>query len=182
VKDPLINPTWKEMVDEEPLIAFSWYLAGRKNCLMDLGDEIIGNLDAAFADCPVDGGRVARAEQLTWLWVLGAYEVIRTMSQADQCFAPELATALGALKCKLARARIPAAKMERPRKREPVPSDRSPADWDHAGRDLFVGDPTSLRMSARQLVSEFRELVASIKPADIVKRHEESFGGSKSSA
>ena len=61
-KDVLINPTWEQVVEREPVIAFSFYLSGRVNVLLDLADEIIDNLDQGFSGPVVDGNRVDRAE------------------------------------------------------------------------------------------------------------------------
>lgn len=42
-RETLFNPTWEEMVEREPLLAFSFYLSGRVNVLLDLGDEIVAS-------------------------------------------------------------------------------------------------------------------------------------------
>jgi hypothetical protein len=86
VRDVLINPTWEQVVERDPLIAFSFYLSGRKNVLLAIADEIIENLDQAFYGPLVNGGKLERAESLFWLWTLGAYEIVRTMCQAQSCF------------------------------------------------------------------------------------------------
>src|ERR1017187_2654646 len=86
----LINPSEEESVEREPLIAFSFYLSGRVAVLCSFADEIIGSLDQGFSGECVDGDRVGRAESLMWLWLLGAYEVVRTMHQAKQCFSKKL--------------------------------------------------------------------------------------------
>jgi hypothetical protein len=82
----LLNPTGDQMVERDPLIAFSWYLSGRKNVLLAIAAEIVENLDQACSGPVVDGGRFERAESLMWLWTLGAYEVVRAMCQAKSCF------------------------------------------------------------------------------------------------
>jgi hypothetical protein len=38
------------MLDREPLLGFSHYLAGRVNVLLGIADEIEQNLDQGFAD------------------------------------------------------------------------------------------------------------------------------------
>lgn len=83
IEETLINPTWEQIVERDPLIAFSFYLSGRKNVLFTIADEIIENLDQGFAETVVDGGRLERAESLMWLWTFGAYEVVRTMCQSS---------------------------------------------------------------------------------------------------
>jgi hypothetical protein len=172
---PLVNPTWEEMVEKDPLIAFSWYLSGRVRCVVELGTEVLVNLDAAHVGDGLDGGSFARAEMMMWFWVLGAYEVVRTMCQAKGSFRSELMQKLTKLKKELSRARMPAAKMEVPGKRKPVTSNRSPAVWDLPNRDLLIGDSTTEMISTRGLLKQFENVISSITPADILSRHEESY-------
>jgi hypothetical protein len=96
--DVLENPTWDEVVDREPLLAFSFYLAGRINVLLSLADEIEENLDQGFSGSIVLADRIERSESLMWLWILGAYEVVRTMCQAKCCFSSKLQQELMLLK------------------------------------------------------------------------------------
>ena len=76
-KGVLINPTWEQIVEHDPLIAFSHYLSGRVHVLFAVADEIVENLDHGFSRQPIDGARIELAESLMWLWTLGAYEVVR---------------------------------------------------------------------------------------------------------
>ena len=57
-QQPLVNPTWTQIVEREPLISFSHYLSGRVNVLRSFADEIIENLDKGFSGQCVDGGRL----------------------------------------------------------------------------------------------------------------------------
>jgi hypothetical protein len=173
----LVNPTWAQTVEREPLIAFSHYLSGRVNVLCSFADEIIENLDQGFSES-VDGGQVERAESLMWFWVLGAYEVVRTMHQAKECFSERLVLDLSGLKKTLATVRMPAAKMEKPGKRAAVTSNRSPAGWDVASRDLFVNDPEKgPDVSARWILSEFDRVFSSITKSDVLANHEATYDG-----
>ena len=172
---PLINPTWEEIVARDPLVSFSWYLSGRKNVLLHFGDEILANLDAGFHESQVKMNSVDRVESLMWLWILGAYEIIRTMHQARSCFAPRVHRPLADLKAKLAAVRMPAAKMEKRGKNEPVTSNRSPCDMDLASKDILLGDPEAPIVSARDLIQEFRLLVDPLVPADILHGHEDAY-------
>lgn len=172
----LIDPTWAQIVEREPLIAFSHYLSGRVNVLCSFADEIIENLDSGFSSECIDAGQVGRAESLMWLWLLGAYEVVRTMHQAKECFSERLAQDLGSLKRTLAVVRMPAAKMEKPGKKAAVTSNRSPAGWDVENRDLFVNDPEEVPViSARWMLSEFDRVFSSITKSDVLARHEEAY-------
>ena len=174
----LVNPTWAQTVEREPLIAFSHYLSGRVNVLSSFADEVIENLDKGFSGQCVDGGRVERAESLMWFWSLGAYEVMRTMHQSKECFSDRLVQDLSGLKKTLADVRMPAAKMEKPGKRAAVTSNRSPAGWDVENRDLLVNDPEeSPDISARWMLSEFDRVFSSITKSDVLAHHEEAYTG-----
>lgn len=175
-KEPLINPTWEQIVEREPLMAFSHYLSGRVNVLLALQDEILGHLDQGFSATCVDGGRVELAESLMWLWMLGAYEIVRTMCQARICFSERALNEMAQLKKVLSVVRMPAAKMEKAGKKEPVTSDRSPAGWDVANRDLLVNDPEETQdISARFILTEFERVFSSITKHDVLARHEEAY-------
>jgi hypothetical protein len=154
----------------EPLAAFSRYLAGRHQVLLAIADEIVGHLDAATR---------SRASDLMWLWTLGAYEVVRTMCQARDCFAPEFYRGLADLKLELERVRVASTKMERinyDRRARAVPigSDRAPDEWDAAALDLLVGDPAH-PASARRLLAAYRRVLGSLTAADVRMRHEDAF-------
>ncbi|WP_074766556.1 hypothetical protein [Magnetospirillum fulvum] len=180
-RETLFNPTWEEMVESDPLLAFSFYLSGRVNVLLDLGDDIVALLDEGFAaDCAY-ADKIERASTIMWLWTLGAFEVVRTICQASSCFSPSAQTKFKSLKKSLSMARMPAAKMEIPGKKAPVSSDRSPDGWDVDGKDLLVGDPMALpHISARTLLKEFGDVFASLSKADVLGRHENSYSGSHS--
>ena len=174
-KNVLVNPTWEQIVERDPLISFSHYLSGRVHVLLAIADEITENLDGGFSGQIVDGGQVGRAESLMWLWTLGAYEVVRTMCQAKTCFTQPTFDELNQLKKLLSMVRMPAAKMEKPGVKIPVSSNRSPAGWDVSRRDLLVNDPESTNIFARELLAEFERVFSSIKAADILGRHEEAY-------
>jgi hypothetical protein len=174
----LVNPTWEQIVERDPLIVFSNYLCGRVHVLLAVGDEIIENLDHGFLGKSVKGGRVERADSLMWLWILGAYEVVRTMCQAKTCFSERAMSQLTQLKSTLAAVRMPAAKMEKAGEKIPVTSSRSPSGWDVANRDLLVSDPDSKPdVSARFLLLEFDRVFSSITKDDVLGGHEESYPG-----
>jgi hypothetical protein len=171
----LINPTWEQIVERDPTIAFSFYLSGRKNVLLALADEITENLDQAYSGTVMDGGRLQRAESLMWLWTLGAYEVVRTMCQAKSCFSPRVLDRLTQLKKNLSTVRMPAAKMEKPGSKAPVTSNRSPSGVDVPNRDLLVNDPLMPNISARFVLKEFGRVFSSITKDDVLGGHEASY-------
>lgn len=74
-----------EFDSQFPLAKYSFYALGRVQVLMGVREEIIKELDLAYqTPKTLLAEHVIRAESLSWLWVLGAYEVVRTMSQAKQ--------------------------------------------------------------------------------------------------
>jgi hypothetical protein len=71
---------------------------------------------------------------------------------------------------------MPASKMEKPGKKIPVTSNRSPSGWDIKNGDLFINDPDSTPdISARFILAEFDRVLSSITKDDILGHHEESY-------
>ncbi|HZF13179.1 MAG TPA: hypothetical protein VFE33_30680 [Thermoanaerobaculia bacterium] len=167
-----------------PLWGFSPYLWGRIRVLLALSQEILADLDCAFSsDLRME--ELARAEANLWLWCLGAYEMVRTMTQeqALACFSLRLREPLRELKRQLKEVRMPAAKMELKRSKgsrfgPPVTSCRAPADIDVESMDLLVGDPDR-PVSGRSLLSRFGTVLASIEPEDVIDRHESGYDARK---
>ena len=171
----LINPTEVEILAREPLIAFSFYLSGRNNLLLSVSDEIIENLDKGFTNNPIDSSPIGHASTLMWFWTLGAYEVIRTMCQAKECFSENFYEKISDLKNDLANARMPSSKMEKKGKKGiPVCSNRSPDGWDMPNKDLLVGDPEN-PISGRMLLEKYDNVLSSLTIEDIKARHEHAY-------
>jgi hypothetical protein len=173
-KECLENPTEEEMFTREPLMAFSFYLSGRNNVLLYLSDEIIENLDNGFIGPTIKAGFIDRASTLLWLWTLGAYEVIRTISQAKDCFSDSFIEKVNELKKQLAIVRMPNAKMEEQGKKNPVNSNRSPDGWDVTNKDLLVGSPAN-PISGRYLLDIYEKTISSLTLVDVRKHHQESY-------
>lgn len=101
----------REMVAKDPLIKFSHYTVFHVNYLRDLGGEI--NLKTDEFSCNIiDAKEFNNCYGKFWLWVLGAYEVIRTLDQNKVCFASSLQTRISEQKFVLAEIRMPFAKLE----------------------------------------------------------------------
>lgn len=164
-----------------PLTTFSFYLSGRNQVLLALAEEIVNNLDACVSSAGAfPSGPRTRASDLMWLWTLGAYEVIRTMCQAKECFSARFYRAIADLKVELERVRIPNTKMERLKydrkdRTIPVSSNREPDAWDDSRKDLLVGDPAAA-VSARMLLGKYARVVSSLTAEDVITSHEASFG------
>lgn len=163
-----------------PLARFSQYLSGRAQALVSLSASLSRELDACFSsDAEKKHEARTRVSTLLWLWVLGAYEVVRTMCQARPCFSPRAFKELTALKGQLEKVRVADAKMEkinynRREKTLPITSDRRGDEWDEAARDVLIGDPSS-PTSGRFLLARFPSVVNSISAEEILMSHEASF-------
>ena len=163
-----------EFDSQFPLAKYSFYALGRVQVLMSVREEIIKELDLAFQDQKLLSEHLIRAESLSWLWVLGAYEVVRTMSQAKQCFSERAQSALSGIKKELSKVRMPSAKMEQQGRYVAVPSRRSPAALVVQEHDLLIGDPSSPH-SLRWLLDQFAQVFTSFEAADILDSHESAY-------
>lgn len=173
----LINPTREEILEREPLIAFSFYLSDKNSLLLNLSDEILENLDKGFGD-KIDTKLIGDASSWTWFWTLGAYEIVRTISQAKECFSEKFITKINELKKQLAVVRMPSAKMEEQGENKPVNSNRSPDGWDIENKDLLIGSPENPK-SARHLIELYDKTLCSLNPEDVIKHHQESYNNAK---
>ncbi len=140
-----------------------------------MSDEIIKKLDKGFKDGKsVDCSIIGDASFLMWLWTLGAYEIVRTISQAKKCFNPEFIKKINRLKQELAVVRMPNSKMEKKGEIKPVNSNRSPDGWDIESKDLLIGDPENFR-SARMLIELYDKTICSIDVSDVLAKHKDSY-------
>jgi hypothetical protein len=169
----LINPTLEQSLEREPLLAFSFILSIRNNQLSTVADEVLELLDSGISEEFINGGEVTKAGILMWLWTLGAYEVVRTMCQANNSFSTEYMERLYPLKKKLAKIRMPDSKMEKQGKSQPVCSNRSPWCEVPESSDLLIGDPEDA-YSARKIIDEYFSIIYSLTPEDVIGSHEES--------
>jgi len=176
IKNCLINPSEEDLLVRDPLMAFSFYLSGRNNILLNTGDEIIELLNEGFTGKSIiKGDKIQQAETLMWFWILGAYEVIRTMCQARQCFSADFYRKISSLKKDLGEVRMPASKMEKQGKQVPVSSNRSPSGWEVEHKDLLVNDPSDKAFSAQALIGGYDLIISSLTVKDVLKKHSESY-------
>jgi len=170
----LTNPSWEQEVEREPLLAFSFILSTRNNQLSTIADEILELLETAISEEIVDGSKITKAGILMWLWTLGAYEIVRTMCQASDCFSTEYLEKLLPIKKRLAKVRMPDSKMEIQGKKQPVNSNRSPWCYVLESNDLLIGDPEEAD-SAREIIDLYFSAIYSLTPKDVVLQHAESY-------
>ena len=167
----LFNPTEEEMLNREPLLNYSFYLSSKNILLLNTIDTILENLDMGFSESSTNGDFISDASILTWFWTLGAYEIVRTMSETKDCFSKRINTKLNHLKTILAKARMPSSKMEKKGKKIAVNSNRSFVHWDVKNKDLLIGDPDD-PVSARYMFKYYDNTLSSITINDVIKKHE----------
>ena len=162
----------RRLLRENPLIAFSVYTHIQADITRGLGRDVARTLDAAFGQqTSVDGGAFNRAYGQFWLWVLAAYEVVRTMSQWKACFSDRFAAKLATFKKHVAELRIPFAKQEYAgRHGKPIEAEASVYSVDAGAKDIKFEVKGHI-ISARSLLAEFEDLVATVEPTDVLHRH-----------
>jgi hypothetical protein len=172
----------KQLLAESPLVAFSVYTHIQAGVVRSLGNDVLTTLNVAIA--PVESGGdstlINRAYGQFWLWVLAAYEIVRTMSQVRGCFSEPTAGSILAFKQHIAVLRIPfakqtyaftkqeyAAKSKTPTR---IGTDASISGFDVKTRDILF-DVRGTKFSARKLVNDFDALIQSIKLEDVQHPH-----------
>jgi hypothetical protein len=170
----LNNPTENERLDREPFLAFSFYLSSQNNILLGTIDTINEKLNNGFSSKSIKADCISDASVLLWFWSLAAYEVVRTMCQAKECFSAEFYKKIEGLKNDLSKVRMPTAKMEKQGKKIPVLSNRSPDGWDYANKDLLIGDPDDC-VSGRWLMNRYDTVMSFVKIQDIKGHHAVSY-------
>lgn len=168
-----VNPVVERMLDENPLIQFSVYTDIQNKIVLDLGQSVLEALMAGIAKdestghISCDWPLANRAYGEFWLWILGAYEIVRTMCQAGSCFTPQFARKLVRLKKRLATIRMPFAKQE------------LAGDNGHVTGELSItevqADPPDLQfeierqaVSVRGIINEYAGVFCNITRADIL--------------
>ena len=180
-----LTATWDELLLRHPLVAFSIYTDIQSRTIRELGNEILSCLESGITPSndpskpgTCDGDVLSRGYPKFWLWVLGAYEVVRTMCQAEQCFSTELVTELRQLKRQLATIRMPFAKQELPGQRFPTYYEPSITGIRDSPADLRF-QVKGQEISARELISEFERVFGKIRRADVIDEHRSSYGSGK---
>lgn len=168
-----------EAMKQSPLVQFSVYTHLQVEIVDDLGSQILEALDAMFTvtdagQQQVDAQAFRRVYGMYWLWILGAYEVTRTMCQARTCFSEEARVELSAIKTSISGLRMAFAKQEIKGQKTAIGGEASVSRWDHARKDLgFHIDGGQVSM--RETVEGFRKRMKSIKWDDVTNDHRSAY-------
>ncbi|MFL5329827.1 MAG: hypothetical protein ACJ8C4_13030 [Gemmataceae bacterium] len=175
------NELIEDMLNKNPMSTFSVYTDIQSRAVRSLAHEILACFESGIvSDDGTGKGTVCGGDVINrgygqfWLWVLGAYEIVRTMDQAKQCFSPRVAGELNVLKRRLAVIRMPFAKQELPGKSLPVRGEPSIYGIGDSPSDLRFNVEGQV-ISARDLIGEFLRVMGGITRADILADHRTSY-------
>lgn len=170
------------LLEQTPLVKFSVYTQIQSETISGLGQEILHTLDSAIRNQPgtaagieCNGSSIKHVYGQFWLWVLGAYEIVRTMERAGKCFSPALRDRLQGLKKELALIRMPFAKQELPGKKVAVEGEPSICDVTETPPDLKFAIREKA-ISVRQLIEKFEQVFSGIGPPDVLADHRTAYG------
>lgn len=163
-----------ELLKQNPEFHFSTYTHLQVLTVRKLGQAINKQLDTMLATEDVVDGDINEVYGQFWLWVIGSYEIIRTMSQAKKCFSTNLNTSLASVKANLSKIRMPFAKQEYKGKSKPIRNEASISSFNHKTRDFAfsIGDD---QIWARDLIGEFDNIFKNMEAKDIVGDHRSSY-------
>lgn len=139
-----------------------------------MGDEIGALFDSLFLSAPgetdqIDARSFIRAQDLFWFWVLGAFEVVRTMSTGKNCFSERIAEQLKTLRTELALVRAPFAKQRFAGERTLSSFALSVVRFDRDPNSL-VFRIKDVEVSGRKMIERFEEVVTGISLDDVKNR------------
>jgi hypothetical protein len=151
--------------EDSPLLDFSFYTDGQATYIIKLGNRLIGEMQKWDSTLY----QFNEVYYQYWLWVLGAYEIVRHMSESrySDSFSPQLKTAIEDLKPYLTEIRIPFAKQELAKKKNSSAiTELSVVGTDKDMTFIIKG----IEYSAIESINKFRSFVEAINQSDILKR------------
>ena len=144
----------EKLYREKPLALFSIYTQVQADYLVKQGNTLCDKLDGYDKDIVDFNDTYGQF----WLWVLGAYEVIRTLDQQSESFDPGFAKNLKEIKIFLAEVRMPFAKQEYRGNGGTIRGDLSVVGFEQDMKFEIAGNP----VSSREVIIQFTDFVESI--------------------
>jgi hypothetical protein len=150
------------MFEKSPLLAFSFATAGQASYLIELGVDLC----SVMSEWTDEISNINDVYYKYWLWLLGAYEIVRTMDENKACFAEGRHDDIKALKIHLAEMRIPFAKQQLRGNSNPATKELSVCVIDND-----IGFEIKGRIfSAVDTIEMFKEFVLSIQLEHVIAR------------
>jgi hypothetical protein len=164
----------EEIFKANPLLKFSQYTQIQRDILGKVGKEIERILDSCIGNDGYDAAELHRAYGFFWLWVLGAFEVTRTMASAKKCFKPNVLRSVLDFKEQLVILRAPFSKQELRGRRTPVFGELNIYGIDPERKD-FSFEIEGKVIYVREVMAEFEKLMESINIDDVLMSHSSSY-------
>lgn len=162
--------TRNDIHDEYPLLKFSNYIYYQSTAVLRLGDEIINLLDSAFEDETINADWY-KAYNKFWFWVLGSYEILRTMDQhSSECFIEAKRKEIKEHKIRIAELRISFTKLEIRGKKKKVTNENSVNHFDYENSDLWFRVENKT-IKVREEIKAFSDFINSISSNDIINSY-----------
>lgn len=160
-----------EFLDQYPLQIFSLYSYIQAEAVISLGEEIVQYFDESITSDPKSHTFQQLFYGKIWFWTIGAFEVVRTMSDRkwETSWDPIKLEEIKDFKKKIADIRVPFTKQEtRKSPIRAVNSENSISGIDFENKSyLFQSEGNEFNI--RLLIREFEGLIRSIKVSDIKK-------------
>lgn len=147
---------------------FSTYSQVQVDALRRLSAEIRELLDSSISERAIDTAGFQRTYGLFWLWVLGAYEMTRTLSEYKKCFSERFQAEIAKFKGSISVLRIPFAKQQfQGRDKCPIGVEASVYGFDSTKKDLsFQIDGREIWV--RSMLDQFDSFIGVVTIADVL--------------
>ena len=162
------DPSFNNYLQEKPLINFSLYTSLQVDTIVEFGKKITDQFDSTISlpnrvdmSSPDIYGQV-------WLWVIGTYEIIRTMAEPNfkNSWNEDTYSRINDYKMKLSGLRVPFAKQQLRRKPDAVQHECSIYSIDFENKSyIYMAEGKTYNI--RTMINEFNELIKSITTEDI---------------
>ncbi|WP_299555475.1 hypothetical protein [uncultured Tateyamaria sp.] len=164
----MVTSALSDILEENPLLGFSIYTSTQ---VQALGRKAVELKEIAASWGPDESGSLVIHDFTDyydnfWFWVLGAFEVIRTLDQHSDCFREKKMEELREIKRELKRVRIPFAKQELANNGRPIFAELSVIGFDKGMKFEISGSV----VDSGDLVEATMGFLESFKPTDVLKR------------
>lgn len=164
-------PTTEHPYRSCPSLGFSIYSVTQVRLLQKFGDQFVQSADQLMSKAPerlFDGEDHLDTYGQFWLWVLGAYEVTRTMKEARSCFSSGASARIAAFNQRLSKVRMPFAKQQHRGKKSMVAGEPAVNAFDFNRRDL-VFRIENTDFYAKDFIRDFNDLIDGIEAEDVIR-------------
>lgn len=154
-----------DIIEKNPLILFSPYTQIQVDYLIRMGEEILTDMKG-IKDNKVECDLQKVYGQIL-LWILGAYEVLRTMDQPHNSFDETIKNEITELKRTFAEIRMPFAKQEFNKNGGYINNEISISGFGNGDIHFTIKNRT---YKFKTMLNNFKSLIRKIKPSHIYKK------------